>query len=116
MPNCATASPDTTQRGRYCAFCEDRYLETPPEKGRIVRTGGEWRRITEVTAETLSDTTAEFRLIPNLFEILSFDYWRLNHGLEFSWRGSSKMLPASTTRSARLPTSRVPTWSSLWSW
>ena len=71
---------DTAQRGRYCAFCEDRYLETPPEKGRIVRSGTEWRRVTDVTAETLSDTVAEFRLIPNLFEILSFDYWRLNYG------------------------------------
>ena len=25
---------------------------------------------------------AEFRRIPNLFEILSWDYWRLNHGVE----------------------------------
>lgn len=31
-------------------------------------------------ASALHATTAAFRRIPNLFEILSFDYWRLNHG------------------------------------
>ena len=27
---------DETTRGAHCAFCEQRYLETPPEKARVV--------------------------------------------------------------------------------
>ena len=34
----------------------------------------------DILADELSDTTAEFRLIPNLFEILTYDYWHLTHG------------------------------------
>ncbi len=75
---------DTTEHGRHCAFCEHRYLDTTPEKARLVREGGTWHTLTGLTAEELDDTTAEFRLIPNLFEIVSVDYWRLNHGLDFS--------------------------------
>ncbi|WP_454927133.1 DUF4921 family protein, partial [Actinomyces oris] len=38
--------------------------------------------IDAVSASELFDTVAEFRRIPNLFEILSFDYWHANHGYE----------------------------------
>lgn len=79
------ARPITTARlGRYCAFCSGRYWETPPEKARLVRGGGEneWHHLTHVPARELNATTAEFRRIPNLFEILSLDYWRENHGYE----------------------------------
>ena len=93
------------ERTSACAFCSDRYLETPPEKSRIVRrptpegepgvhapeapaSPGEdldqpaFERIDAVAASALFDTVAEFRRIPNLFEIVSFDYWRANHGYE----------------------------------
>lgn len=70
------------ERRRYCAFCEGRYLDTTPEKARLVRgPDGGYLPVTGLRAEELTDTVAEFRLIPNLFEIVSFDYWRLNHGL-----------------------------------
>ena len=32
------------------------------------------------TAEELFTTVAEFRRVPNLFEILGYDYWHLNYG------------------------------------
>ena len=72
--------------GRYCAFCEGRYLETTPERERVVRDGAGWRRLAEVPAGALFDTVADFRLIPNLFEIVSYDYWVANHGYQPSER------------------------------
>ncbi len=70
-----------------CAFCAGRQLETPPEKARLVldpaRGGLEpWRILRHVTADTLAATRAEVRRIPNLFEILGYDYWHANHGFE----------------------------------
>ena len=73
---------DPAEHDRLCAFCHTRYLETPPEKTRLVLKGGQWRQLEGVRAEELFDTVAEFRCIPNLFEILSYDYWHLNHGYE----------------------------------
>lgn len=81
-----TAAPsgtvlDPAEKGRWCAFCEGRYLDTPPEKSRFVHDAdGTWRTLDRLPPESLGETVAEFRRIPNLFEILSFDYWRLNHG------------------------------------
>ncbi len=74
-------TPD--QRTTFCPFCSARYLETPPEKARLVRDAdGTWRTLTQTTAEQLFETTAEFRRVPNLFEILSYDYWHDNHGFD----------------------------------
>ncbi|MDO5681861.1 MAG: DUF4921 family protein [Propionibacteriaceae bacterium] len=65
-----------------CAFCCERYLETPPEKARVVHDDEGWRTLQRLPAEELFTTVAEFRRIPNLFEILSFDYWHKNYGYE----------------------------------
>ncbi|MGK2349514.1 DUF4921 family protein [Actinomyces sp. W5033] len=66
-----------------CAFCCERYLETPPEKARVVaRADGSFERLDALPASALFETVAAFRRVPNLFEILSFDYWRANHGYE----------------------------------
>ena len=73
---------DPTARDRHCAFCPDRLLETTPEVARLVRDDGRWREVRGVTAEELHDTVPEFRIFPNLFEILSYDYWHLAHGFE----------------------------------
>ncbi len=67
-------------RNRLCAFCSERYLETPPEKDRVLHVGGAATAVTGVTAATVSDSVAEFRRIPNLFEIISYDYWQQNYG------------------------------------
>lgn len=74
-------------RGRHCAFCEERYLETPPEKSRVVRRAdGSWDTRYGTPAEELFSTVAQFRRIPNLFEILSYDYWHRNYGFELPER------------------------------
>ncbi|MHA7860787.1 DUF4921 family protein [Tessaracoccus sp. Y36] len=71
------------ERGRHCPFCEQRYMETPPEKSRVVRRDdGSWATLYRTPAEALFTTVAEFRRVPNLFEILSYDYWHKNYGFE----------------------------------
>ena len=71
------------ERTRACAFCPAHYTETPPEKSRIVaRPDGDFEQIDALPASALFDTVAEFRRVPNLFEILSYDYWHANHGYE----------------------------------
>ena len=77
---------DPDSRGLYCPFCQQRYQETPPEKARIVRSEQGWQTLHELPAEALFDTVAEFRCIPNLFEILSYEYWHANYGFELPER------------------------------
>ncbi len=72
---------DPSQADMLCAFCAGRYRETPPEKSRLVLDPHP-RVIAHVPAAELDATVAEVRRIPNLFEILSVDYWRANHGFE----------------------------------
>ncbi|MGD7732121.1 DUF4921 family protein [Propionibacteriaceae bacterium G57] len=79
-----------SRHGDFCAFCQKRYLETPPEQVRLVRTGrpgedgDDWQQLHRLPADKVFDTVAEFRCVPNLFEILSYDYWHLNHGYELT--------------------------------
>jgi galactose-1-phosphate uridylyltransferase len=74
---------DPADADAYCAFCPQRYLETPPEKSRVVLdAGGSPVVLDDLPAEHLFDTIAELRRVPNLFEILSVDYWRANHGYQ----------------------------------
>ncbi len=73
---------------RLCAFCAARYLETTPEKTRLI--GGDFAELRRVPAAELFDTVAEFRRFGNLFEIVSAEYWRENHGFRqpaalFEW-------------------------------
>lgn len=71
---------DPAALGTHCAFCERRYLDTPPEKARLARDESGWSSRSGLTAEAVESMVAEFRLVPNLFEIVSVDYWRINHG------------------------------------
>lgn len=64
----------------YCAFCEARYVETSPEKARIIRQDGVWSLLRHVPAAQYFDTMAEFRRLPNMFEIVSIEYWKKNYG------------------------------------
>ncbi len=74
---------EASRHGRHCPFCEHRYLDTPPEKARVIRLpDGAWETRYRTPAEELTTTVAEFRRVPNLFEILSYDYWHLNYGYE----------------------------------
>ena len=76
----APAPLDPDQHDAHCAFCARRYLETPPEKARLIRTGHGFATLRHLHAEALFDTVAEFRRVPDLFEIVSLDYWRKNFG------------------------------------
>ncbi|MCS4484839.1 DUF4921 family protein [Gleimia sp. 6138-11-ORH1] len=83
---------DHSRHGHYCAFCHFRYFETPPEKARVIfdeDTG--WKTLEHVPASQLYSTTAEFRRIPNLFEIVSYNYWNLNYGHVPSAEDSQRM-------------------------
>lgn len=78
---------DPAGHGATCAFCEKRYTETPPEKARVIRHGdGRWENLYRLRAEDLFQTVAEFRRIPNLFEILSYEYWHANYGYQLPTR------------------------------
>lgn len=62
-----------------CAFCPGRKLDTPPEKARILSDG---QIVHNISAGQLEETDAVFRRVPNLFEIVSYDYWHANYGYE----------------------------------
>lgn len=64
----------------FCFFCPKYYLKTPPEKSRLVRKGDRYEILRDLQAGELRDTVAEFRRVPNLFEIISFEYWHKNYG------------------------------------
>ncbi len=64
----------------YCDFCEKFYLNTPPEKSRLVRhPDGNYEYIEHAPASELCATKPLFRRISNLFEIVSTDYWKRNY-------------------------------------
>jgi galactose-1-phosphate uridylyltransferase len=71
---------DPSEAEAACAFCWRRMLETPPEKARLVPDGDGWMTLRHVAAENLYTTEPEFRCVPNLFEIISYDYWARNYG------------------------------------
>lgn len=78
QPPESSRSLEPGEASRLCAFCSDRYLETTPEKTRLV--GEDLVEIARVPASALFDTVAEFRRFGNLFEIVSAEFWRENYG------------------------------------
>ncbi len=68
----------------YCAFCPTRYFETTPEKSRIEFKNGAWVLLDEPAPEHIFSTTAEFRHISNLYEIISTTYWQKNYHYQLS--------------------------------
>ena len=70
----------------YCNFCEANYLNTPPEKARVIRTNKGYEVAEHLHASEYGNTKPIFRRVPNLFEIVTMDYWRLNHNYELSPR------------------------------
>ena len=65
---------------RLCSFCSGRYFETPPEKSRWVRDDKTWEQHNSIPASQYHESIAEFRSVPNLFEIVTLDYWKKNYG------------------------------------
>ncbi len=66
----------------YCNFCPPKYFATPPEKARIIKTAKGYELQRNLAPSQVLDGIAEFRRIPNLFEIVSYDYWNLNYKYE----------------------------------
>ncbi|HNZ29573.1 MAG TPA: DUF4921 family protein [Candidatus Goldiibacteriota bacterium] len=64
----------------YCNFCETKYINTPPENDRLIKKGKKYEIISGVFPSDLDKTTPVFRRIPNLFEIVTMDYWKKNFG------------------------------------
>ena len=65
----------------HCSFCEQRVLETPPEKARLILDDhGHHRELLNVAAEDYHATKWLFRRVPNLFEIVTVKYWKQNYG------------------------------------
>ena len=81
----AGAPPEPLAPGAHtdtCNFCEARKLRTPPEKSRLVADGEGFAILRDAMPDELDNTVAEFRRVPNLFEIVSYDYWQKNYGYE----------------------------------
>ena len=76
--------------GHHCAFCTQRVLDTPPEKSRLIKSGEDAEIVATDSVDALS-TQWEFRRVPNLFEILSFDYWAANYGYKLSPAAQRRM-------------------------
>ncbi|RPI18966.1 MAG: DUF4921 family protein [Ignavibacteriae bacterium] len=68
----------------YCSFCETRYFETPPEKSRLICENGEYAKLDNLNAEEYFNTTADFRRVPNLFEIVTLHYWEKNYSFKMT--------------------------------
>jgi len=79
---------DPSRPEAHCAFCVTRLRETTPEKARVVREGSAWRVLEEVPPTQLDQTTPEFRLFGNLFEIVSLDYWEAVHDYRITDRAA----------------------------
>lgn len=67
-----------------CHFCPENLFHTPAEKSRVVRQGASYRVLEKRTAEEAAREAALFRRVPNLFEIVPFEFWRKNYSLELS--------------------------------
>jgi galactose-1-phosphate uridylyltransferase len=63
----------------YCSFCPARVFETPPEKSRLIKRNGTYVKLDMVSPDQLFNTAPEFRRTPNLFEMVTLDYWRKNY-------------------------------------
>lgn len=57
----------------------------------MVRQDGEWRILDGLLPHQLTETSAEFRRVPNLFEIISYDYWAKNYGFQMDPPTAARM-------------------------
>ncbi|MBI3014231.1 MAG: DUF4921 family protein [Candidatus Tectomicrobia bacterium] len=76
----------------YCNFCEANYLQTPPEKERLVAVNGRYEVREHVPPDQLHSERPLCRRIGNLFEIVTIDYWQKNYSYRLSektarWKG-----------------------------
>ncbi len=63
----------------YCDFCEKNFLYCTPEKLRYFIRDEKWEKSFYPPYETISKEIPEFKTVGNLFEIVTYDYWRKNY-------------------------------------
>ena len=101
-----------TDLDNTCTFCAGRIRETPPEKARVVKdsrkngTKGKAKNAAKKSVKGSSEngytilegggvdmlaSEWEFRRVPNLFEIISYEYWKQNYGFEMDRESRSRM-------------------------
>jgi galactose-1-phosphate uridylyltransferase len=68
----------------YCSFCETKLFETPPEKERLVKQGNTYSKLEYLPPNKYTETVPSFRRVPNLFEIVTLDYWKKNYGYKLN--------------------------------
>ncbi len=82
------------EKENYCDFCFTEYFRTPPEKSRLIqKTDGQYQTLEKLNPDMLESSKAVFRRVANLFEIVTVEYWKKNHGFQLSpaqahWRQS----------------------------
>ncbi len=67
-----------------CSFCYQNYLETTPEKSRLIKEGDDYFIKYRVPPQNLFNEKAKFRRISNLYEIVRYDYWEKNYNYKLS--------------------------------
>lgn len=71
----------------FCHFCESLYTFTPPEKTRVFRDSeGGWQKRDHIPSDELSNQSADFRRVGNLFEIVTYEYWKKNYNYRMNER------------------------------
>ncbi|MDH4127648.1 MAG: DUF4921 family protein [Spirochaetota bacterium] len=68
----------------YCKFCTKKYFFTPPEKERVIFENNQFKTISIKSFEELEMSYAYFRRIANLFEIVTYNYWKENYNYKIS--------------------------------
>lgn len=74
----------------YCPFCESRYPETTPEKSRLIFRNDGWQCLDQLLPEDIFVSTADFRRISNLFEIIPTDYWKSRYAYTLSVKNQER--------------------------
>lgn len=78
-PSADTSPLSAEEHHNYCAFCADRHLETPPEKARVCA-DQHCQTVSRVAFDQVENSPADFRRVSNLFEIVTYEYWKANYG------------------------------------
>jgi len=81
--NAKRINPEIVEK---CNFFFGNYFNTPPEKSRLIFENGQYIFHDRLNPEDVKNRTAAFRRIPNLFEIVTINYWKKN----FNYRLSEK--------------------------
>lgn len=73
------------KENEHCVFCPKNYLETTPEKSRLIlENNNNYSLINKIDIENLFKNNVKFRRISNLFEIVTYDYWEKNYNYKLS--------------------------------